>query len=144
MVQRMAELLSYRGTDVHVDTLQFYRPDRLPTGSVDSRQWAWRIVKGWRWKYARHINKLELEALYQTLRWHSRSLRNFDARFLHLTDSQVVLGVAAKGRTSSKLLFPTLHRYNMLVLAIHAYPILGWVASEDNPADEPSRWFVQQ
>lgn len=144
VVQRMTELLSYRGTDVHVDTFQFYRPDRLPTGSIDSRQWNWRIVKGWRWRYAHHINKLELEALYQSLRWRSRALRNYDARFLHLTDSQVVLGVAAKGRTSSKLLFPTLHRYNMLVLAMHTYPILGWVASEDNPADEPSRWFVLQ
>ena len=27
----MMDLLSYRGTDVHVDTLSFYRPDRLPT-----------------------------------------------------------------------------------------------------------------
>lgn len=30
---------SYRGTDVHVDTLQFFRPDRLPRTSIDARKW---------------------------------------------------------------------------------------------------------
>lgn len=64
LTQRMMDLLSYRGTDVHVDTLSFYRPDRLPTGAIDARQWNWKIIKGWKWKYVEHINVLEMEALY--------------------------------------------------------------------------------
>ena len=142
IIHRMMELLTYRGTDVHVDTLQFYRPDRLPQCSVDARQWRWKVVKGWAWKFEQHINALEMEALYGTLKWRAKSLQNYAARFLHLTDSQVVLGIVSKGRTNSKRLRRTLHRYNLLVLAMHAQPILGWVASEENPADEPSRWFV--
>lgn len=142
IIHRMMELLTYRGTDVHVDTLHFYRPDRLPQCSVDARQWNWKIVKGWAWKFEQHINVLEMEALYSTLKWRAKSLQNYAARFLHLTDSQVVLGIVSKGRTNSKRLRRTLHRYNLLVLAMHAQPILGWVASEENPADEPSRWFV--
>lgn len=111
---------------MHVDTLQFYRPDRLPQCSVAARQWRWKVVKGWAWKFEQHINVLEMEALYGTLKWRAKSLQNYAARFLHLTDSQVVLGIVSKGRTNSKRLRRT----------------LGWVASEENPADEPSRWFV--
>ena len=132
---------SYRGTDVHVDTLQFFRPDRLPRTSIDARRWQWKISKGWRWKYSNHINVLELEALLKTVQWRAKSLNLFDKRFLHLVDSQVALGVAAKGRTSSKRLSPTLHRYNLWVLACHCYPVIGWVATHHNPADEPSRWY---
>ena len=144
LTQKMMDLLSYRGTDIHMDTLSFYRPDRLPTSSIDARQWDWRIIKGWKWRFPQHINVLEMEALYQSMRWRSRSLQNYDARFLHLTDSQVVLGIVAKGRTTSSRLRQSLHRYNMLILAMHSQPLLGWVTSAQNPADEPSRWFVQQ
>ncbi len=144
IIERMMELLTYRGTDIHVDTLQFYRPDRLPTSSVSPFQWHWKTVKGWPWRYDQHINVLEMEALYRSLKWRSRSLQNYGARFLHLTDSQVVLGIVSKGRTNSQRLIRSLHRYNLLVLAMHSQPILGWVASEDNPADAPCRWFEPQ
>ena len=125
------------GTDVRV----FFGPDRLPRTSIDARRWHWRIAKGWKWQYTNHINVLELEALLKTLQWRARSLNLFDKRFLHLVDSQVALGVAAKGRASSKRLSPTLHRYNLWVLACHCYPVIGWVATHQNPADEPSRWY---
>ena len=77
LVQRMAELSSYRGTDVHVDTLSFYRPDRLPRNSVDARQWHWKVAKGWRWRQPDHINVLEMEALYQTVKWRAREIGSF-------------------------------------------------------------------
>ena len=144
LIQRMAELSSHRGTDVHVDTLCFYRPDRLPRHSIDSRQWVWRVARGWRWQKPDHINILEMEALYHAVRWRASGNRLFHRRFLHLVDSQVVLGVAAKGRTSSHKLRRSLHKYNMLVLALHTFPLLGWVLSHQNPSDEPSRWFEPQ
>lgn len=143
LVLRLLDHLSYRGTDVHVDTLSFYRPDRLPKSSIDSRMWEWKIAKGWKWKKPAHINVLELEAVYHAVKWRARSFRVVQRRFLHLVDSLVVLGVVSKGRTSSKRLFPCLHRLNILLLALHTYPILGWVLTDLNPADEPSRWHVQ-
>ena len=144
LVMRFLENMSFRGTDVHIDTMNFFRPDRLPRAAVDSRQWVWRVARGWKWKFPDHINLLELEALYHTVRWRAKTLRLFNKRWLHLVDSQVVLGVAAKGRTSSRKLFKSLHKYNLLILALHTYPLLGWVLSHLNPADEPSRWYDVQ
>lgn len=144
LVMRFLENMSFRGTDVHIDTMSFFRPGRLPRAAVDSRQWVWRVARGWKWKFPDHINLLELEALYHTVRWRAKTLRLFNKRWLHLVDSQVVLGVAAKGRTSSRKLFKSLHKYNLLILALHTYPLLGWVLSHLNPADEPSRWYDVQ
>ncbi len=144
LIQRMVELSSHRGTDVHVDTLSFYRPDRLPHDSIDARQWIWKIARGWAWHRPDHINILEMEALYHALRWRSRGNRLFNRRVLHLVDSQVVFGVVAKGRTSSQRLRRSLHKYNMLVLALHTFPLMGWVLSHQNPSDAPSRWYEPQ
>ena len=141
LVLRLVEQASFRGTDVHVDTMSFFRPDRLPRASVDARQWHWKVAKGWKWRFEDHINILEMEALFHSVRFRAKSLRLFHSRFVHLVDSQVVLGVAAKGRTSSRRLRKSLHRYNMLVLVLHTWPLLGWVLSHLNPSDAPSRWY---
>ena len=144
LVRRFLHHLTYRGSDVHVDTGTPFRPDKLPREGIDPRQWDWKIIKGWKWSFEDHINVLEMAALYQSLVWRMRSKRLFRKRFVHLVDSQVVLGIATKGRTSSKKLDGTLRKYNLLLLAAHSYPILGWVASRLNPADAPSRWYVPQ
>ena len=39
LVNKLLELVSYRGTDVHVDTHTFYRPDHLPKAE-------WMLVSG--------------------------------------------------------------------------------------------------
>lgn len=106
--QTVVELLrhtSYRGTDVHVDTMQFFRPDRLPRTSIDARKWKWKIAKGWKWRFSNHINVLEMEALLKTIQWRAKSLNLFDRRFLHLVDSQVVLGVHGCKRSYIKSSF---------------------------------------
>ena len=123
------------------DAMSFFRPDRLPRTAVDARQWKWKVVKGWKWRFQDHINILEMEALFHSVRYRAKTLRLFHSRFIHLVDSQVVLGVAAKGRTSSKKLRKSLHRYNLLLLVLHTWPLLGWVLSHLNPSDAPSRWY---
>ena len=141
LVAKILAQCSYRGTDVHLDTLTFYRPDRLPISPIDARQWVWKISKGWAWKKTNHINILEMEALYHTIKFRAKGGRILHRKFLHLVDSQVVLGIVAKGRSSSLRLQRSLHKYNLLVLALHCYPVLGWVVSALNPADAPSRWY---
>ncbi len=136
MVRRLIEMVGYRGSDLHVDTLAFYRPDRLPRTSIELMPGNG-TVKGWKWKHKDHINVLEMEALYQSLRWKMRGGRLVNRRFLHLVDSQVVLGVVAKGRSSSHKLNRVVKKINLLLLGCHAYMLLGWVRSELNPADEP-------
>lgn len=144
LVRRFLHNLTYRGSDVHVDSGTPFRPDRLPREGIDPRQWKWKTIKGWKWSFEDHINVLEMHALYQTVVWRMKTDRLWGRRFVHLVDSQVVLGVATKGRTSSRKLENILRKYNLLLLAVHTYPILGWVISRLNPADPPSRWYVPQ
>jgi hypothetical protein len=57
-----------------------------------------------------------------------------------LVDSQPCAAILTKGRTSSAQLRNIVRRFNATCLAIGAYPIIGYIHSEDNPADVPSRW----
>jgi hypothetical protein len=54
----------------------------------------------------------------------------------------VALAVVVKGRSSAKVLNRLLRRFAALQLAAGIYPVCGWVESEDNPADEPSRRYA--
>ena len=58
---------------------------------------------------------------------------------MHLIDSQVVVAILTKGRTSSRKLQPLLGQWNSLLLASDLYAVLAFVSSEFNPADFPSR-----
>ena len=53
----------------------------------------------------------------------------FGLRFAVLVDSLVVLGIAAKGRSSSHRLNPVLRRLNAHVLASGFYVFFGYVVS---------------
>ena len=79
-----------------------------------------------------------MRALINALCWCERSSKFGDCRALHLVDSQVVLAVAVKGHTS-RILNKLLQQHAALQLAGGVVPVPGWVESDDNPADEPSR-----
>ena len=96
---------------------------------------------GWRWKDPEHITILESRALFSSLRWRLRRGENQRTRFLHLVDSQAVLGAATKGRSSSRQLAAVLERLSALVLASGVVMFLAYVNTKTNPADRPSRWF---
>ena len=85
---------------------------------------------------------LELRAVYLVLRWRTRSVTRIKSRFLHLTDSQVSLGVLVKGRSSSLQLNRVISRCNALILASDLLPLFAFVQSEWNPADAISRIHV--
>jgi len=91
-----------------------------------------------------HINALELRAVLAAVKWRARTPGNLNARFLHLSDSQVCLGVLVKGRSSSGQLFAILQRLNHLVLAANFVPAYGYVVTHLNPADAPSRWLIDK
>ena len=64
---------------------------------------------------------------------------NVGTRALHLLDSQVVLGAVTHGRTRSERLWLVLERLNATLLGGSISLVLGYVRSEHNPSDEPSR-----
>lgn len=86
-----------------------------------------------------HINLLELRTILHTFERRLRREHFGDARALHLTDSQVALAVAVKGRSSSRAINRLLRRFAALQVGGGLYPLLAWIESELNPADEPSR-----
>jgi len=87
-----------------------------------------------------HINKLELRAVLNASRWRLRSERGLRQRYLHLVDSQVVAGVLAKGRSSSYKLKIITKKISALHLAGFVWPLWGYLHTDDNPSDVPSRW----
>ena len=62
---------------------------------------------------------------------------------MHMVDSQASLGVLTECRTTSYQLRRVLPKINVLVLVSHALPVYTYAATEDNPADLPSRVKLQ-
>ena len=87
-----------------------------------------------------HINYNELYALVLAVRMRLRSGSLGRLTFMHMLDSQVVLAVASRARSSSRLLQPLLLAMCAGVIAADAYPLFGFFSSADNPSDIPSRW----
>ncbi|CAK0793322.1 unnamed protein product, partial [Prorocentrum cordatum] len=129
------------GSDVRLDYGVPYRPRGWPRTSLDPFVWKWRVVVSMAWpgRSSTHINVRELQAAAAAIRWRARKVAQHGSRFLHLVDSQVVAAIVTKGRSSSRKLQPILKRWMAVVVAADMYPLIGYVVSEDNPADEPSR-----
>ena len=103
-----------------------------------------KIVSGWKWHFSKeHINVLELRALEATIRWRVERTDDFHCRFVHLTDSLVCLHTVSRGRSSSRKLRTVMCRLNSVLLASGVSPVFGYVHTDQNPADKPSRWKVR-
>lgn len=142
MVQKLSNLISIKGEDILLTTPSSHlcKYHRL-RATVPSRLWKWRIVSGWRWTGGKeHINSLELRAVLTTLKWRLAHKGQVGKRFLHLVDSLVVLHALSRGRSSSRKLRSTLSRICALLLCSSSQVMWGYVHTEQNPADRPSRW----
>ena len=139
---RLSNLVSIKGEDIMISStsqeqVKFHRL----RASVPSKLWHWKVVSGWKWtKEGDHINVLELRAILTTLKWRICHQHHLNCRFLHLTDSLVCLHSMSRGRSSSRKLRRTMSRINALLLVSSSTPLLGYVHTDQNPADRPSRW----
>eukprot|EP00438_Fugacium_kawagutii_P019752 Skav205107 [mRNA] locus=scaffold2918:218717:220009:- [translate_table: standard] len=129
----------YRGSDVRLDIGSLYRADSWPRATINPGKWRWRVAHAYAFTRPEHINLLELRAIIHSFEWRLRRDTYGDCRSLHLSDSQVALAVAVKGRSSSRVINRLLRRFAALQIAGGIHPLLAWVESELNPADEPSR-----
>ena len=142
LATKLGGLVSLKGEDLMItsSTSEQVRFHRL-RASVPSRLWKWRIIVGWRWRGNKeHINSLELRAILTTLQWRICHQHHRHTRFLHLTDSLVCLHSLSRGRSSARKLRRTLSRINALLLVSSCQAIWGYVHTDQNPADKPSRW----
>eukprot|EP00973_Karenia_brevis_P089533 12398238-Karenia_brevis.AAC.1 len=106
----------YKGSDVRLATGTMLRPDTWPRKSLMPWWWRWAVVMSYNVR-SEHINVLEMRALTSGLRWKLRSGANMGRRHVFALDSQVVIGVAVKGRTSSQQLRNALLQFNLLILS---------------------------
>lgn len=104
----------------------------------------WRTIISSRWRRPEHINVLEARALTTAVRWVLSFPGSTNRRLLVLCDSQVVVGAATKGRSSSQPILRRLRYLAAHVLAAGLRITLRWVASAHNPADGPSRNFARR
>ena len=139
---KLCNLVSLKGEDILLSTpsTQLVKFHRL-RASVPAKLWKWKVVSGWRWTRGKeHINSLELRAILNAVRWRIEHCQQLGKRLLHLTDSLVCLHALTRGRTSSRRLRGSMARINALVLCSGSQFVWGYVSTDSNPADKPSRW----
>ena len=133
--------VDHRGSDVRIDAGTFMSPSSWPRRSLRAELWRWQTKFHWQWRMrdTDHINILEAQASLLTLKWRLRSRKGVAKKFLHLVDSQVVQAVLSKHRSSSRKLNRLCRKWAALELASSCHPLLGFIRSDKNPADAPSR-----
>lgn len=96
----------------------------------------WKTEHEWQWQTHSYINVLEsltyVSLLQRLARHESRALR-----FPALLDSRVAKGAHAKGRTTSPVFQPGLHRAAAITVGAGLYPSFGFAPTRLNVADDP-------
>ena len=110
----------------------------LPTSWFDSGA-TWTELMAGLFRHKQHINLSEMDALMLAVRVLTRISAAHDSKVLALSDSQVVVGATAKGRSSSRGLARKLKRLNALLLACKLDLGVRFVPTLQNTADESSR-----
>ena len=101
--------------------------------------WCWQHI----WAREEHINLQEGRALVRAAERTCQSPKRLGRQHLILTDSQVMLGVAQKGRSSVSRLNRYARRLAALSMAFRQSFFSRWVPTKINPSDTPSREFSE-
>lgn len=72
---------------------------------------------------------------------HLKFSGEMSCRCVEPRDSWTCVGAFAKGRSSTRALNFECRRAACICFAGRLFPFYVWIASEDNPSDEPSCWF---
>ena len=100
---------------------------------------AWCVLFGGVWRTFLEILRGEVKVYVMGLRHACRSTESLGKRLLFLLDNMALVLGASKGRGCMPNLNHTCREISVISLATFIIPIRRWIASEDNPADEPSR-----
>ena len=144
VVQKHIITSTLKGSDVRITTGEIMDPKTLPRQEAQQKLWNWRTCISYKWKKeGSHINILEALAALSALKWRSRTGTLESEKVLHLVDSQVVLSVLAKHRSSSRALHSVIKRYSAYELASGRFCVHAYLRSASNPADLPSRRLIK-
>ena len=129
--------------DEHPDS-EPERPRKGTPTRIPLTRSSFRTVISSRAGYKAHSGTLEATGLALALRWTLRSTQRHGKRTLLLVDARTVLGAASKGRSSAPTLRRQMMRVGALTLAGDLHLYFGYIPSEENPADAPSRGIVRR
>jgi hypothetical protein len=107
---------------------------RLPCAQRD-----FHVALSKRCKIQAHAGSLEATAALLAAKWACRSTKNFGTRMVFLIDAQAVCGALSKGRSSAPTIQRQVRRLAAYLLAGEILPRYGYIPTEHNPADHPSR-----
>ena len=139
LVRRLNSRQSHRGHDLRL-VAPFGHPSSFPRQPLPAQWWRWRDVQAFPWHGPdEHINVRELRAVLAALVWRLRIPSHIYTRFLHLSDSQVIISALAHGRSPSRALAAILMRVQAYLLAASCFALFGFVPSPWNPSDRGSR-----
>eukprot|EP00971_Amphidinium_carterae_P277412 5505535-Amphidinium_carterae.1 len=97
------------------------------------------VVADYRFRRQSHINVQELLAYRTSLRAAARRRECWRTKTPFLIDSQVVVNVIARGRSSSHQLNYVLQTCLPLSLLCGIVPLPMWIGTSENPSDDPTR-----
>eukprot|EP00971_Amphidinium_carterae_P350331 6491491-Amphidinium_carterae.1 len=97
------------------------------------------VGASYRFRRQSHINVQELLAFRTALKMAVKRRQCWSRRVSFFIDSQVVVNVIARGRSSSHQLNFVLQTCLALGLFCDLVPVPVWVGTEENPADDPTR-----
>eukprot|EP00971_Amphidinium_carterae_P216921 4306208-Amphidinium_carterae.1 len=112
-------------------------PDECLHAMITSMQFRERVR--YKFAYEDHINALEGRAWLTAVKLLSAAPSNRSCRPLFLNDSQVWCHVAQRGRSSSRRLNRIMQRALPWLMSMDLYPVMLWVGTKYNPADDPTR-----
>ena len=115
--------------------------DEIPGVSADFVKKEWTCVWRHKWLRQEHINVQEGRALLRAAERVTQTCGRLRRQHLILTDSQVVLGVVQKGRSSRPRLNRFARHLAALSLGYRQLFLYRWISTKINPADGPSRSF---
>ena len=118
--------------------------ERVPCPEV-SGAWdpleSWKETARWKWAKEEHNNILEARAGLISAKIATMKPSNWGKRNLFISDSQVTIGVYAKGRSSRKVLNHLARKKGALSMATRSKFYWRYMRTHRNHADGPSRGF---
>ena len=142
MVRNLVASSANVGGDIRCLPMREFKSDAWPRHAINGEWWSWKTVVSYQWNHSFNdsINVLEARAILAAVKWRLRKEANLSSKFLHLSDSQVCLGAYRKFRSPAIGLQSVVSRVAALCLTASCKMILGYIPTDKNPADRPSRY----
>jgi hypothetical protein len=129
-------------SDIDSERMRMYTDAFRYLELVSSPSVQWHTMISSRWRWAQHINSLELQSVIIALKRLLTSPAVPEHRILLLCDSAVVAYTLTKGRSSAASLVRGMKKIAALLLGSGCRIGVAWIPTQINPADKPSRAMV--